>query len=88
MFVPVDFSFPNTPGGAIAPPGEGQGGQMARCPPPVSAPDWVLNKDSIPIALNLFSEFLRVLGSQQLRKCASVRWADPGPEEPRPSLHH
>ena len=33
MFVPVDFSFPNTPGGAIAPPGEGQGGQMARCPP-------------------------------------------------------
>ena len=39
MFVPVDFSFPNTPGGAIAPPGEGQGGQMARCPPPVSAPE-------------------------------------------------
>ena len=38
MFVPVGFSFPNSPGGAIAPPVEGQGEQSGPLLPPESAP--------------------------------------------------
>ena len=64
MFVPVDFSFPNTPGGAIAPLGRARGGKWPVAPPCIRP--WIRFQFSFSTIYTFLDEIVRMIDSEYI----------------------